>query len=144
MPARTARPVAFPRVSYDIVAFDPAATTDSDFLGWYDAQTEWAEEHNYRDVAVTTPELRAFSRALVEVFPPLDDLDGPSYEKLAADPTFEGGLTSHSIGSTMIYACFSWALAERATAVFCQLAAEHKVAVALVSHDSPVPIIRPQ
>lgn len=131
-------------MSYDIVAFDPAATTDSDFPGWYDAQCEETEDHDYRDVAVTTPELRAFFRALSEVWPPLDCVDDATEERLAADPNFKGGLTSHSIGATMIYACFSWAVADRAREVFCDLAAEHKVAVALVSHDSPVPIIRPQ
>ncbi|MGO4205232.1 hypothetical protein AB4Z09_26545 [Rhodococcus sp. TAF43] len=131
-------------MSYDIVAFDPSATTDSDFLGWYDLQCEWTEDHDYRDVAVTTPELRAFFRALSEVFPPLAYIDDATYEQLAADSNFQGGLTSHSIGATMIYACFSWAVADRAREVFCDLAAQHKVAVALVS-DSPAPqIIRPQ
>ncbi|MDH6284626.1 hypothetical protein [Prescottella agglutinans] len=131
-------------MSYDIAAFDPAATTDSDFLRWYELQCEETEDHDYRDVAVTTPELRAFFLALSEVFPPLDDIDDATYEQLAADPNFQGGLTSHTIGATMIYACFSWAVADRAREVFCDLAAEHKVAVALVSDSMAPPIIRPQ
>mgnify|MGYP006996103632 CR=1 FL=1 len=67
-----------------------------------------------------------------------------SDEKLTAEPGLEGRLTDYSIGTTIIYAGFGWSQAERATEVFCALAAEHKVAVALVSHDSPVPpIVRP-
>ncbi|WP_206612387.1 hypothetical protein [Prescottella agglutinans] len=131
-------------MSYDIVAFDPAATTDSGFLDWYDAQTEWAEDHDYCDVAVTTPDLRAFYTAIAEVFPPLNGPDAPDDEQLATDASLEGRLTDYSIGTTIVYASFGWSQAERATEMFRELAAEHKVAVALVSHDSPVPIVRPQ
>ncbi|GAB2642313.1 hypothetical protein ABI214_01155 [Prescottella soli] len=131
-------------MSYDIVAFDPGATTDSGFLDWYNTQTEWAEDHDYCDVTVTTPELRAFYTAITEVFPPLNGPDAPDDEQLAADSSLDGRLTDYSIGTTIIYASFGWSQAERATETFRELAAEHKVAVALVSHDSPVPIIRPQ
>ncbi|WFR73179.1 hypothetical protein P9209_05225 [Prescottella defluvii] len=131
-------------MSYDIVAFDPAATTDSDFLDWYNVQVEWAEDHDYLDAAVTTPELRAFYTALVDVFPPLNGPGAPDEEQLAADASLEERLTDYSIGKAIIYACFGWSQAERATQVFRELAAEHKVAVALVS-DTPGPsIIRPK
>ncbi|WP_433604684.1 hypothetical protein [Prescottella agglutinans] len=131
-------------MSFDIVAFGPAATTDSGFLDWYGVQVDWAEDHDYGDVTVTTPELRAFYTALAEVFPPLNGPGAPSDEELTADPSLEGRLTDYSIGGAIIYAGFGWSQAERATEVFCALAAEHRVAVALVSHDAPVPpIIRP-
>ncbi|MGF7124261.1 hypothetical protein [Rhodococcus sp. AG1013] len=77
-------------------------------------------------------------------FPPLNGPGAPNDEQLGADTSLEGRLTDYSIGRAIIYACFGWSQSERATQMFRDLAAEHKVAVALVSHDSPVPIIRPQ
>ena len=48
-------------MSYDLMVFDPAAAPREreEFMQWYDAQTEWAEDHECDDPAVTTPALRA-------------------------------------------------------------------------------------
>lgn len=121
-------------MSYDIVAFDPSATTDSDYPGWYDRQAEWGEEHSYDDAAVTTPGLRAFYTEIIEDFPPMNGPDAPDLESLTLEA--EGRLAEYSIGSRIIQASCRWPQAQRADELFRELAARHDVAIAWASAPS--------
>lgn len=37
---------------------EAAPRSRAEFMKWYEAQTEWKEEHDYADPANTSPELR--------------------------------------------------------------------------------------
>lgn len=125
-------------MSYDIVAFDPAATADSGFADWCKRQTEWGEGHDYDDAEVTTPGLRAFYAELIETFPPMNGPDA------SGDESVEGMLADYSIGSGIVYVAFGWSRAGQAKGLFRDLAARHNVAVAWVSDPSgTMPITRP-
>lgn len=122
-------------ISYDILAFDPAATSDEDFPQWWAQQSEWGESHGYDDASMTTPALAAFYAELVQTFP---DLNGSG----AANPTNSARVTDYSIGTSLVYAAFACSQAEAARAAFLEAAQRHGVAVALVSDDDS--IIRPE
>ena len=128
-------------MSYDILAFDPAAVTDADFPAWWEAQSQWSEDHSYEDPAVTTADLRSFYHELVRDFPPLNGPDAPTDEDLRRDPELESRTASYSIGTSLVYGAFAWSQAETARATFTALAARHGVAVAVVSDDGA--ILRP-
>lgn len=128
-------------MSYDILAFNPGSVTDADFPTWWEEQAAWAEDHSYNDVAVTTMELQAFYRELIQSFPPMNGTDAPSDDELRRVPGLESRVTDYSIGTSLIYAAFAWSQAAAARTAFTALAAKHGVAVAMVSdHGS---IIRP-
>lgn len=59
-------------MSYDILAFDPAAVSDADFPAWWGVQSEWSEDHSYDDPEVTTANLRSFYNELIQTFPPMN------------------------------------------------------------------------
>ncbi|MGG7104121.1 hypothetical protein [Rhodococcus sp. 24CO] len=130
-------------MSYDILAFEPSATSDEDFASWYENQVEWSEDHGYDDPSVTTSRLRAFYEDLVVGYRAMNGPGAPTDEELDADGDLESRLTDYSIGTTLVYAAFAWSQAEEAQRVFCELAAKHEVAVALVSESSTPAIIRP-
>lgn len=125
-------------MSYDLLAFDPTAVADEDFPAWWEEQAGWSEDHSYDDPSVTTPALRAFYGELTQTFPPLD---GHTMEEFDADPDLLARPSSYSIGTSLVYGCFSWSRAGQAQEVFVDLALRHGVAVALVSEDGS--ILRP-
>lgn len=127
-------------MSYDILAFDPKAVTDADFLTWWDEQAEWAEDHSYEDPAVATPELRAFYNDMRQVFPSLGP-DVPTDDDSDGNPDLAVGRAEYTFGTSLVYACFRWGAASEARTTFIALAAKHGVAVALVSDDCS--ILRP-
>ena len=59
-------------MSYDILAFDPAAVADADFTAWWEEQSQWSEDHSYDDPVVTTANLRSFYNELIQTFPPMN------------------------------------------------------------------------
>ncbi len=122
-------------MSYDILAFDPSATDDADFLSWWDGQAAWSEDHTYADPAVTTPALRAFYEELTLTFPNMNEADE---DELDADEDGESLLSEYSIGRHLVYACFAWSQAAHAREVFGAPAAKHGVAVGWVSDDASV------
>ncbi|MGW2092957.1 hypothetical protein [Promicromonospora sukumoe] len=128
-------------MSYDILAFDPAAVADGDFPAWWDAQSQWSEDHSYDDADVTTPDLRSFYDELIQAFPPMNGPDAVTDEDLRRDPELESRMTDYSIGTSLIYGAFAWSQARTGRAAFTMLAAKHGVAVALVSDDGS--ILRP-
>ena len=111
-------------MSYDLMVFDPeAAPRDrKQFMVWYQAQTEWAEDHNYNDPSVTTPALQAWFYEMIKVFPAMN---GPCSEKDEAEDNPK--ITDYCIGKTVIYSAFAWACAEEAHTAMKQLAIKHKI-----------------
>ena len=105
-------------MSYDLMVFDPSAAPSehSDFMDWYDQQTEWDEDHGYNNPDVTTPALRAWFLEMIRAFPPLN---GP-YASSDDDPT----VTDYSVGNSVIYAAFAWSVAEQAYKTMFALAEE--------------------
>ena len=112
------------------MVFDPgAAPRDRErFLGWYDAQTKWTEDHSYDDPQVTTPALASWFVAISSIFPPMN---GP----LASDDYDDPNVTDYSIGRSVIYAAFAWSRADAAFEAVTRLATEHSVGFFDVSSD---------
>ena len=104
------------------MVFDPNAAPREreEFLAWYGAQTEWAEDHSYDDPMVTSPSLANWFAEMMEVFPPLN---GPFASTDYDDPK----VTDYSIGRSVIYAGFRWSQAESAFEAVDRLAAKHGV-----------------
>jgi hypothetical protein len=130
-------------VSFDLVAFDPRATTDADFARWYAVRTDWDDDRIYDDISIATPQLQAFYADLIDIYPPMNGPGSPTSGELEADPDLEEWLTDYSIDSQLIYAAFGWSKRAPASAMFAGLAASHGVAVAYVSED-PVRLVRPR
>jgi hypothetical protein len=128
-------------MSYDILAFDSAATTDAAFSEWWDGQSQWLEDHSYDTPDVTTSALQAFYADLIRDFPPMNGPGAPTDQEIERDPSLEARLTDYSIGTQLVYAGFSWSQEQSARTRFQQLADAHGVAVAMVSDDGR--IIRP-
>lgn len=129
-------------VSYDVLAFDSASTTDDEFPAWWHEQSRWSESHSYNDSAVTTPALRGFYSELIRTFPPMNGPDAPTNEAFTRDGDLESRLTDYTIGTTMIYACFAWSQEPAARDVFAKLAKKHGVAICWVSDTGE--IVRPR
>lgn len=116
-------------MSYDLMVFDPSAAPSkhSDFMDWYDQQTEWEEDHGYNNPDVTTPALRAWFLEMIKAFPPLN---GP-YASSDDDST----VTDYSVGNSVIYAAFAWSAAEQAYEAMFALAQKHGVGFFNASSD---------
>ncbi len=125
-------------MSYDILAFEPEATSDELFDVWWKEQGRWAEPHPYDDPSVSTAALQGFYRDLALAFPPLREL-------VVSDPeaveTHER-LTDYSFGYQLVYGAGSWIAARELVDTWELLGRKHRVAIALVS-DSPLRIMRP-
>jgi hypothetical protein len=128
-------------MSYDILAFDPAAVADADFPAWWEVQSQWSEDHSYDDPELTTVNLRSFYDELIRTFPPMNGAGAPTDEALRRDARLESRMTDYSIGTSLIYGAFAWSQARTARVTFAALAAKHGVAVAMVSDDGS--ILRP-
>lgn len=111
-------------MSYDLMVFAPEAAPRkrAPFLDWYDAQAEWAEEHDYDNPSVCTPALRAFYEELSSQFPPL-----------GADDNADG--TEYTIGSQLIYMSFSWDNVDLAHEAVFTLAGKHALGFFDASSD---------
>lgn len=112
-------------MSYDLVVFSPDAAPAKRpaFLDWYEAQTDWPEDHDYDDPAVATPALQAFYADLTATFPP------------SPDEATDAG-TEYTIGSTLIYMTFNdWDKIDEAHGAVSALAARHELGFFDVSSD---------
>ncbi|WWW36016.1 hypothetical protein V8017_03025 [Stenotrophomonas rhizophila] len=120
-------------MSYDLMVFDPAvAPRDAAaFPEWYDAQTEWSEEHDYNDPAVSVPALQAWFAEMVEHFPPMN---GP----LADDEDDRPEVTDYSVGKHVVYAAFAHSVAETAHGLVQVLANKHQLGFFDVSGDGAI------
>ena len=103
-------------MSYDLMVFEitKAPKTKKEFMDWYDRQTEWAEEHDYETVGVTSPALQKWFMEMKDTFPPMNGKFAPEEEDIANDEDLESRLTDYSIGYNVIYAAFSWSVADEA------------------------------
>jgi hypothetical protein len=68
-------------------------------MQWFEAQTDWSEDHDYDDASVTTPALRAWFLEMIETFPALNGLHAPEGD----DVEDESSLTDYSVGQKVIY-----------------------------------------
>jgi hypothetical protein len=96
----------------------------------YRIQTRWGEGHSYHDPEVSTPNLRAWFKQMIQKYP---SMNGP----LAPQPLPEDDprLTDYSVGREIIYAAFAWSVAEDAYKTMFTLAARHNVGFFNVSSD---------
>lgn len=118
-------------MSYDLMVFkkEAAPKTRTEFLEWFDQQAEWTEDHSYDDPANTSPELQNWFSEMIKTFPPMN---GPSASDDDDDSPY---VTDYSIGNDVIYAAFSWSLAEQAYNKVLEFAEKHKVGFFNVSSD---------
>jgi hypothetical protein len=118
-------------MSYDLMVFrkEAAPKTRTDFMKWYEDQTEWTEEHSYDDPANTSPELRNWFMEMIQTFPAIN---GP----FASDDDDNPNVSDYSIGKDVIYVAFAWSLAEQAYNRMLELAEKHKVGFFDVSSDN--------
>jgi len=115
-------------MSYDLMVFLPEAAPRkrAEFLAWYDAQTEWPEEHDYDDASLTAPPLQAFFAELSADFAPVAD-DAPAEVETGAD---------YTIGKHLIYISFlDWDKIDQAHEAVYRLAAKHALGFFDVSSD---------
>jgi hypothetical protein len=109
-------------MSYDLMVFNPnkAPKSKSEFMNWYENQTEWEEEHDYDDPKVSSEELKNWFLEMIKEFPAMN---GP----FASDDVDDPKVTDYSVGMDVIYAAFAWSEAENAYPKMVELAEKHKV-----------------
>jgi hypothetical protein len=110
-------------MSYDLMVFRPdtAPQTRPEFMNWFQDQTQWSEEHSYDDPSVTTHNLKNWFMEIITSFPAMN---GPYAKDEDEDSEF---ITDYSIGHNVIYAAFSWSLAEQAYEKMKSLAQKYTV-----------------
>lgn len=127
-------------MSYDLMVFEitKAPKTKKEFMDWYDRQTELAEEHDYETVGVTSPALQKWFMEMKDTFPPMNGKFAPEEEAIANDEDLESRLTDYSIGYNVIYAAFSWSVADEAYEKVRTLAQKHGVGFFDASGDGDI------
>ncbi len=98
-------------------------------MAWYEKQTEWEEEHDYQTIGVSSPALQNWFMEMKEKFPPMNGEYAPNLDPLDEDEAedLEQHTVDYSIGHDVIYAAFSWSVADEAYALMRSLAQKHKV-----------------
>lgn len=109
-------------MSYDLMVFNPnkAPKDKSDFMNWYESQTEWEEDHDYDDPEVSSEELKNWFLEMIEAFPAMN---GP----FASDNVDDPKVTDYTVGMDVIYAAFAWSEAENAYLKMTELAEKNNV-----------------
>jgi hypothetical protein len=123
-------------MTYELMVFVATAAPQNRtaFLAWYEAQTQWREDHSYDDIGVCAPALRAWFAEMMQLFP---DANSPfsSDEEIEHD----GYFTEYSFGREVIHACFPWTKADEVDRAALTLAAKHGVGVFNPSsHKAPI------
>ena len=105
-------------MSYDLMVFEKtkAPTTKKEFIAWYEKQTEWGEEHDYETISVSSPALQNWFMEMKEKFPPMNGEYAPNLDPLDEDEAedLERHTVDYCIGYDVIYAAFSWLVADEA------------------------------
>lgn len=118
-------------MSYDLMVFEiaKAPVVRKEFLVWYEKQTEWSEEHDYQTISISSPSLQNWFMEMMKRFPPMNGEYAPNLDPLdeAEAEDLECHLVDYSIGRNMIYAAFSWSVAEEAYEQMRSLAQKHGV-----------------
>jgi len=96
-------------MSYDLMVFEPskAPRDRTDFMAWYNRQTEWGDDVDYDIHHHASPALQSWFLEMVKTFPPMN---GP----LASDNFDDPKITDHCVGRDVIYSAFAWSVAEEA------------------------------
>ena len=100
-------------MSYDLMVFNPitAPKSKTEFMNWYENQTEWEEDHEYDDPKVSSKELRDWFLEMIESFPALN---GPYTPEDIDDRVDDDEITDYSVGKDVMYAAFRFSVAEKA------------------------------
>ena len=124
-------------MSYDLMVFEKtkAPSTKKEFMLWFEEQTEWNEEHDYQSIGVSSLALQNWFMEMKNTFPPMNGDYSPDADLLDADENLERHLTDYSIGREVIYAAFSWSVADEAYEFMRTLAQKHGVGFFNVSSD---------
>jgi len=104
-----------------------APKTKSEFMEWYDIQTEWNEEHDYESANLTSLNLKNWFMEMKDTFPPMNGEFAPNEELISQDENLEKHLTDYSIGYDVIYVAFAWSLVDEAYTLLKQLASKYDV-----------------
>jgi len=110
---------------------DAAPKTRTDFMQWYEFQTEWTEEHSYDNPENTTKELREWFIQMIKTFPAMN---GP----FASEDYDNDKLSDYCIGKDVIYVAFGWSVAEQAFKTMIELAERFGVGFFDVSSDNGI------
>lgn len=126
-------------MSYDLMVFEKtkAPATKKEFMEWYEKQTEWGEDHDYQTISVSSPALQNWFMEMKEKFPPMNGEYAPNLDPLDEDEAedLEQHMVDYSIGHDVIYAAFSWSVADEAYELMRSLAQKHQVGFFDVSAD---------
>ncbi|RAR48080.1 hypothetical protein [Flavobacterium lacus] len=119
-------------MSYDLMVFrkEAAPMTKTEFMDWYEDQTEWTEEHTYDDPANTSAALRNWFMEMIQTFPAMN---GPFASE---DDEENHNVADYCIGRDVIYVAFAWSLAEQAYSTMLKLAEKHGVGFFDASGDN--------
>lgn len=87
-------------MSYNLMVFNKATAlkTRAEFMQWYEAQTEWKEEHSYNDPKNTLFELRNWFIKVIQTFPDkrkLKPIDNPANKTNNTSGAIENGHFVH-------------------------------------------------
>jgi hypothetical protein len=122
-------------MSYDLMVFEPskAPKDRTAFMGWYEQQVQWSEDHNYNDSSFCSEALQRFYGELSEHFPNLN-VEDEIFEAMEEAGT-DNRLTDYSLGSAVIYAAFAYSVAVEAYTIMRELALKHQVGFFNVSSN---------
>ena len=117
-------------MSYDLMVFDMSIAPKNkiEFMEWYELQTEWEEEHDYDDPKVSSEKLNSWFMEMIKYFPAMN---GP----YSTDDDDSDKITDYSVGSSVIYAAFSWSLVDSAYKKVFELAEKHQLGFFDASSD---------
>lgn len=124
-------------MSYDLMVFEKSKAPDTkkDFMSWYEKQTEWGEEYDYQTISVSSSSLQNWFMEMKETFPPINGEYAPDPDLMDEDENLENHMVDYCIGRDVIYAAFSWLVADEAYELMRSLAQKHKVGFFDVSGD---------
>lgn len=124
-------------MSYDLMVLDKHKrfTSENEFLKWYNAVTEWAEDIDYNDYRHATPNLQKWFLAMKDIVPPLNGEFAPSDEILGNGKFQEG---DYCIAEDCIYVGFAWSDAKKVHPIVADLAKKHDVALFDISSNKVV------
>lgn len=126
-------------MSYDLMVFEKtkAPAGRKEFMAWYEKQCEWSENHDYQTISVSSPALQNWFMEMIEKFPPMNGAYASNIDSLDEDEAeaLEQHMVDYSIGYDVIYAAFSWSVADEAYELMRTLARKHNVGFFDVSAD---------
>lgn len=95
---------------------------------WHGMKSKWngEEEHDYQTISVSSPALQNWFMEMKENSRPWIEY-APNDDALDDDENLELHMVDYSIGYNVIYAAFSWSVADEAYELMRSLAQKHKV-----------------